>query len=235
MPEQLLSRRPEGKRTTRKVEPIAAHPTPWYQRALILIAIAAGGALLGNLGSQLTAYLLIRPSGPATGAANGSTLLSNAPSLAARLNQIDQHLASRDFGTALLLCDEALAIYFSNSQVQIRRQRAEGELHNRFRYQMFEQAAARRNYAASLALWSEIPADSTYKVRATQELPTVRSHFVGERLSDAQTAQRLGQCNEARTYADSVLAIDRASVAARAVLDQCGAGGGSAPAGSRTE
>lgn len=239
MAEQLLSRRPESNRTTRKVEPIPLNRTnpPWYQRAVMLVLIAGGGAVVGHLGSQLTARLLsgrtaatavgtARPGGPVP------TLLSAAPTLSERLIEIDQHLSGRDFGTAFLLCDEALLLFPSENQVLMRRQRAEDELHNRFRYQMFEQAATRRNYTAAVALYNEIPADSTYKLRAMQELPAIRSHIVGEKLSAAQTAARLGECSEARLYANGVLAIDGSSVAARAVLEQCPANRGAAAAGA---
>jgi hypothetical protein len=229
MAEQLLSRRPESNRTTRKVEPISLiRPNPpWYQRVVMLILIAGGGAVVGHLGSQLTSRLLSgrsvtlpqRPGGVAP------SLLSAAPSLSERLIEIDQHLSGRDFGTALLLCDEALTMFPSENQVLVRRQHAEDELHNRFRYQMFEQAATRRNYTAAVALYNEIPADSTYKLRAMQELPALRSHIVGEKLSSAQTAAKLGECSEARLYAGGVLAIDGASLAARAVLEQCPATG----------
>jgi hypothetical protein len=235
MAEQLLSRRPENNRTTRKVEPIPLHapPSRWYQRILLLLVIAVGGALVGHLGSQLTSRLLsdrtvAQPALPHGGV---SAALSEAATVSDRLLEIDQHMGNRDFGTALLLCDEALAFFPGDSQLQGRRQHAEDELHNRFRYQMFEQAAARRNYAAALALFNEIPADSLYKFRATQELPSVRSHLVGERLTAAQTAVKLGQCNEARVYAEGVLALDSSSSSARAVLAQCPAPQAAAPAG----
>lgn len=239
MAEQLLSRRPEHNRSTRKVEPIPLHAqrVPWYQRVALLTLIAVGGAVVGHLGSQLTARLLagraaprLLPSGPGVVAAS----LSSANSLSDRLVEIDEHMSNRDFGTALLLCDEALTLFPGDNQLQGRRQHAEDELHNRFRYQMFEQASARRNYAAALALFNEIPADSLYKFRAAQDLPSVRSHLVGERLAAAQSAAKLGQCNEARVYAESILVLDAASVSARAVLDQCPARP-AAPAGGKTE
>lgn len=237
MAEQLLSRRPENNRTTRKVEPIPLNQTspPWYQRIVMLVLIAGGGAVVGHLGSQLTARLL---SGRSAGAitalqqrpGGAPALLSAATTLSERLIEIDQHLAGRDFGTAFLLCDEALLLFPSENQVLVRRQHAEDELHNRFRYQMFEQAASRRNYTAAVALYNEIPSDSTYKLRAMQELPAIRSHIVGEKLSAAQTAAKLGECGEARLYANGVLAIDGSSLAARAVLEQCPAKAGAAPA-----
>lgn len=227
MADQLLSRRAESKRTTRKVEPHIQREKgqPWYHRVLLLTVIAVGGAMVGHLGSQLTARLIAgrstqrHPGGGEAGAASG--LLSMATSVSERLLEIDQHMSTRDFGTALLLCDEALALFPGDNQLQGRRQHAEDELHNRFRYQMFQQAAARRNYAAALALFNEIPADSLYKSRATQELPSVRSHLVGEWLSTAQLAARLGQCAEARAYAAGVLALDKASASAHAVMEQC--------------
>ncbi len=225
MTEQLLSRRPEHNRTTRKVEPISARSAgpAWYMRVLLLVIIALGGALVGHIGSQVTAHLLssraVTPRSQASSSV--SSLLSLAQSVPERLLEIDQHMSNRDFGTALLLCDEALTLFPGDTQLQGRRQRTEDELKNRFRYQMFEQAAARRNYAAALALWNEIPAESMYKARAMQALSRVRSHFMGERLAIAQAAARLGQCGEARLYAASVLALDSTSVSAHAVLDQC--------------
>lgn len=225
MAEQLLSRRPESNRTTRKVEPISLRPkpAPWYQRVLLLALIAVGGALVGHLGSQLFARLLAGRSPAVVGSGTGRVIasLSAATSVSDRLIEIDQHMQNRDFGTALLLCDEALALYPGDNQLLGRRQHAEDELHNRFRYQMFQQAAGKRNYSAALALFSEIPADSMYKSRAMQELPSVRSHAVGDWLTAAQSAVRLGQCAEARVYAAGVLSLDNGSAPAKAVMDQC--------------
>lgn len=228
MAEQLLSRRPENNRTTRKVEPISLRPRggPWYQRILILVVIAGGGALVGHLGSQLMARLLTGRQPGAGLAGNGArpgvvASLSAATTVSDRLIEIDQHMQNRDFGTALLLCDEALWLFPGEGQLLARRQHAEDELHNRFRYQMFQSAAAKRNYSAALALFNEIPAESMYKTRAMQELPSVRSHAVGDWLASAQMAVKLGQCAEARVYAQGVLSLDSGSVPAKAIMDQC--------------
>lgn len=198
----------------------------WHQRALLLMLIAVGGAVVGHVGSQLLARFLSARApvqGPTYSSAKrgDSAPLSGASSSAERLREIDTHLRNRDFGTALLLCDEAQGLFPGDRELLGRRQRAEDELHNRFRYQMFEQAAARRHYAAALALFNEIPADSAYKLRAAQALASVRSHFISEWLATAETAARLGQCNEARLYAAEILSIDGANVAARAVMAEC--------------
>ena len=224
MADQLLTRRPETTRTTRKVEPISLRPprAPAYQRILLLGVIAVAGALVGHFGSQLFARLLAGRAPVAPYGRPGIVAsLSGATSVSDRLIEIDQHMQNRDFGTALLLCDEALALYPGDNQLLGRRQHAEDELHNRFRYQMFQQAAGKRNYSAALALFSEIPADSMYKSRAMQELPSVRSHAVGDWLAAAQSAVRLGQCAEARVYATGVLNLDSGSAPARAVMEQC--------------
>src|SRR3569832_1709755 len=98
MAEQLLSRRPENNRTTRKVEPISLRPrsAPWYQRILLLAVIAVGGALVGHLGSQLMARLLSdRPPASAllgSGRSGVIASLSAATSESDRLIEIDLHM-----------------------------------------------------------------------------------------------------------------------------------------------
>ncbi len=60
MPEQLLNRRSEAPRVTLKVKRLSQEPapSPWPKRLALLLAVAVGGALLGQLGSAVVSRML---------------------------------------------------------------------------------------------------------------------------------------------------------------------------------
>jgi len=188
----------------------------------LTILIAFGGAVLGSLGSQVVAYLTAERAapGPATARA-ASGLLSKATGAPERLAEIDQALQSRDFGTALLFAEEGLRLYPGDGQFNAKRQRAEDEIQNRFRYQALQSALTRQNFAAAMALFDEIQADSAFKLKATQELGTAREHFIAEQLRDGQAAARLALCAEAKSSAQAVLTLDSSNASARTLLTEC--------------
>lgn len=229
MAEQLLSRRPEKVRATTKVEPVPLRGMQsWTSRPVMLVAVAVAGAVLGHLLSQIAAHWLAdRPTTPSALrplAAHGErgAPLSVASSAADRMMEIERALDSRDFTLALLLTEEALLAFPGDTQFLAKRQRAEDELHNRFRYQTFQGAVSRQNYAAAMALFNEIPADSVMKFKATQDLRPVRDQYITEQLAAAQAAAKLGQCTEARTYAQAVLNLDSGNQDALTLSNQCG-------------
>lgn len=223
MAEQLLTRRSEAPRVTLKVQRVAQPTTasPWPRRLLLLLGVAVGGAILGQLGSSLLSNMLQGQS--------SSSIVTRAVSLADRKAEIEGVLLSRDSSAALLLIDDALAHFPNEPQLLTLRRRTEEEVRNRFRYQAFEQLLAKRNYAAAMALFDEIGTDSPYRHRAAQELPTLRARLVAEQFEAAQVAAKLGQCAEARLLASRVQALDPSHVGARALGENCGAD----PAASR--
>lgn len=220
MAEQLLTRRSEAPRVTLKVQRVAnpSAASPWPRRLLLLLAVAVGGAILGQLGSTVLSRML-----QANRAGGSSSIVTRAMSLAERQAEIEGLLLSRDSSAALLLIDDALAHFPNDPQLVALRRRTEDELRNRFRFQSFELLVAKRNYAAALALYDEISADSPYRHRAAQELPVLRARYVAEQIEAAQIAAKLGQCAEARLLASRVQAIDPAHAGARAIEGSCGA------------
>lgn len=213
----------EQSRPTTKVVPISARTPPaWTSRWKVLVVVGLGGALLGHLGSQLAGYALSDRGGRGSGKGERGALLSTAGSAADRLAEVERALQSREFGVSLLLAEEALRIYPGDQQIQAKRQRAEDEMQNRFRYQSFETAVSHHNDAAAMALFAEIPADSAFKFRATQEVRAVRERLLGGHLRTAQTAARLNQCAEARAYAQAALTLDSNNQAALTLLQECG-------------
>lgn len=224
MADKPLPKRTDQQRPTAKVEPL---PRPGrlglrVSGGMLTILIAFGGAVLGSLGSQVVAFLTSErtPSAAAPGRAV-SGLLSKAATAADRLLEIDQLLQSRDFGTALLFCEEGLRLYPGDTRFNAKRQRAEEEIQNRFRYQTMQSAMSRLNFAAAMALFEEISADSTYKLKATQELSAARDQYIAELLRDGQAAAKLALCSEAKTSAQAVLALDSSNAAARTLLAEC--------------
>jgi hypothetical protein len=198
---------------------------------VLTVIIALGGAVLGSLGSQIVAYLTVDrqanstsgvgPGGAGTAGHPVSGLLSKAGAAADRLQEIEQALQNRDFGTALLLSEEGLRLYPGDTQFNAKRQRAEDEIQNRFRYQTLQSAITRQNFVAALALYDEIPAESSFKLKATEDLGTAREQYIAEQLRDAQTAAKLAQCSEAKASAQAVLAVDSNNSPAKIVLAEC--------------
>lgn len=221
MPEQLLNRRSETPRVTLKVQRLASEPakSPWPKRILLLLAVAVGGALLGQLGSALLSRLL------GGGSNGGGSVVTRAATLPERLAEIDALLVSRDTGAALVLIDDALARFPNEAQLTALRRRAEDELKNRFRYQAFELLLAKRNFGGAMALFEEISADSPYRHRAAQELPTVRARYIAEQLDAGQAAAKLGQCPEARLLAARIQALEPSHSGARELIETCAADG----------
>lgn len=204
----------------------------------LTILVALGGAALGSLGSQLVALITSSqhrdaagtgttespgPSASATSSSGSVGLLSKAPSAAERFVEIEQALQSREFTTALLLAEEGLRLYPGDTQFNVKRQRAEEELQNRFRLQAFELAVERQNYPAALALFEEVSADSSYKTKATEALAHVRTKYIESQLTIAQNAMQLSQCAEARAFAQEVLAQDSSNQQAKLIVSECAA------------
>lgn len=205
-----------------KVQRLASEParSPWPKRLALLLAVAVGGALLGQLGSAVVSRLL----GGSPGNSSGS-VVTRAATLPERLGEIDGLLAHRDTGAALVLIDDGLARFPNDPQLNALRRRADDELKNRFRYQAFEQLLAKRNFGGALALFDEISADSPYRHRAAQELPTLRARYVAEQLDAGLAAAKLGQCPEARQIAGRIQAIEPSHSGARELIEACSADG----------
>jgi hypothetical protein len=227
-----LPKRSDQQRHTTKIEPISK--SGWLGLKVsggtltLLIAIALGGAVLGSLGSQVVAYLASDHQGGGAAGAGGTApgsaatgLLSKASGAADRLLEIDQALQGRDFGTALLLADEGLRLYPGDQQFHAKRQRAEDEIQNRFRYQTLESAITRQNFVAAMAIFEEIPAESTFKAKAKDDLDAARDQYIAEQLRDALTAAKLSLCSEAKSSAQTVLNLDSNNAGARAILSDC--------------
>lgn len=226
MADKPLPKRTDQQRPTAKVEPL---PRPGrfgfkVSGITLTILIALGGAVLGSLGSQVVAFLTTDHAASSTGpggARSVSGLLSKGASATDRLLEIDQLLQSRDFGSALLFCEEGLRLYPGDTRFNAKRQRAEEEIQNRFRYQTMQSAIGRLNFAAAMALYEEISADSTFKLKATQELGTARDQYIAEQLRDGEAAVKLAQCSEAKACAQAVLDLDKDNAAAHGLLAQC--------------
>lgn len=190
----------------------------------LTILIALGGAVLGSLGSQVVAFFTSAAERSSNSAVQGravSGLLSKGATAPDRLLEIDQLLQSRDFGTALLFCEEGLRLYPGDTRFNAKRQRAEEEIQNRFRYQSMQSAIGRLNFAAAMALYEEISADSTFKLKATQELGSARDQYIAEQLRDGEAAAKLAQCSEAKACAQAVLNLDKDNAAARTLVAEC--------------
>ena len=218
-----LPKRADQQRNTTKVEPL---PRPGrfnlkVSGGVLTLLIALGGAVLGSLGSQVVAFLTAErtPSGTAGSAATG--LLSKLTTAGERLFEIDQALQAGEFGTALLFAEEGQRIFPGDPRFAGKQKRAEDEIQNRFRYQTMQAAIARLNFAAAMALFEEIPADSAFKGRASQDLGKAREQYIAEQLRDGQAAAKLALCDEAKSCAQAVLTVDSDNTTARSLIAEC--------------
>lgn len=214
--------------------------SPLWGRAGILLLVGVGGAVLGHLGSQVAAVLSQKPQvaeaggpgGHGQGGPSGPAVVSvpseaNAKQAAERLVEVEQLLAAREFGPALLLADQLQAQYPGDPRFAAQRKRADDELRNRFRFQTFEQAMTHRNYPAALSLYDEISSDSVFKLKATKEVRVARERLVVSLVGEAEAASRLGRCEIARAYAERALSV----LGPIAVTADSGAPAPSAPSG----
>ena len=103
-----------------------------------------------------------------------------------------------------------------------KRQRAEEEIQNRFRYQTLQTALTRQNFSAAMALFDEIQAASIFKFKAKEDLGSAREQYIAEQLRDGQVAAKLALRAEAKTSAQAVLTLDSSNAAARTLLADCG-------------
>jgi hypothetical protein len=189
---------------------------------VLTLLIALGGAVLGSLGSQVVAFFTAERTSPAGTRGQAATgLLSKAATPGERLFEIDQALQAGEFGTALLFAEEGQRLYPGDPRFAGKQKRAEDEIQNRFRYQTMQAAIARLNFAAAVALFDEIPADSAFKGKASQDLGKAREQYIAEQLRDGQTAVKLALCDEAKTCAQAVLTVDSDNTTARSLIAEC--------------
>ena len=85
-----------------------------------------------------------------------------------------------------------------------------------------QSAIGRLNFAAAMALYEEITADSTFKLKATQELGSARDQYIAEQLRDGEAAMKLALCSEAKACAQAVLNLDKDNAAAHTLVAECG-------------
>ena len=221
--DKALPKRADQQRNTTKVEPL---PRPGrfglkVSGGMLTLLIALGGAVLGSLGSQVVAFLTAERTSPAGTGSAATGLLSKAATAGERLFEIDQALQAGEFGTALLFAEEGQRLYPGDPRFAGKQKRAEDEIQNRFRYQTMQAAIARLNFAAAVALFDEIPADSAFKGKASQDLGKAREQYIAEQLRDGQTAVKLALCDEAKTCAQAVLTVDSDNTTARSLIAEC--------------
>ena len=109
------------------MERVSPSTMEWPKRLLVLLGVAVGGALLGQLGSSLFTSVSSR------GGGGSASVLTRAGSLPERQAEIDALLGNRDYGAALLLIDEALLRFPGDAGLAAQKRRVEEEIKNRFR------------------------------------------------------------------------------------------------------
>ena len=104
---------------------------------------------------------------------------------------------------------------------QVLRRRVDAERLGAMAFAEFDEAANTKNYAAAMARYDQIPADSVYKRRAKARFEEARTLLVAEHLSSAEQARAAGRCADVRTEAAAVARLDPKNTVGREMVRLC--------------
>ena len=116
---------------------------------------------------------------------------------------------------------------------QVLRRRVDAERLGAMAFAEFDEAANTKNYAAAMARYDQIPADSVYKRRAKARYEEARTLLVAEHLSSAEQARSAGRCADVRTEAAAVARLDPKNTVGREMVRLCRPARPEAAAGPR--
>jgi pSer/pThr/pTyr-binding forkhead associated (FHA) protein len=88
-------------------------------------------------------------------------------------------------------------------------------------YARFDEAASAKDYAAVVAGYAQIPADSVYKKRALPQYDEARGALIAQHTTAAEQARSEGRCADMRVEAGQVLRLDPKNVQVRELSKLC--------------
>jgi hypothetical protein len=88
-------------------------------------------------------------------------------------------------------------------------------------FAQFDEAAGAKDYAAEVAGYAQIPADSVYKKRAQPRYEEARAQVIAQHTSAAEKARTEGRCADVRSEAGQVLRLDPKNTLVRDLARFC--------------
>jgi tetratricopeptide (TPR) repeat protein len=129
--------------------------------------------------------------------------------------------ANEKWDEALAAASKAVATVPDSSEAAELRKLAEDEKGNAERFATLKEAADKSNFEAVLRGAGEIPETSVYKERASALEKSARAEYIKLHAEAASSKASVGACDEAKSEAELVLAVDRGNKAARWIVSRC--------------
>jgi pSer/pThr/pTyr-binding forkhead associated (FHA) protein/tetratricopeptide (TPR) repeat protein len=129
--------------------------------------------------------------------------------------------ASEKWDEALAAANKACAAAPDSNEAAELRKLAEDEKGNAERFAALKEAADKSNFEAVLRGAGEIPETSVYKERASVLEKSARAEYVKLHVDAASGKASVGACDEAKSEAELVLAVDRNNKTAHWIVGRC--------------
>jgi pSer/pThr/pTyr-binding forkhead associated (FHA) protein/tetratricopeptide (TPR) repeat protein len=129
--------------------------------------------------------------------------------------------ASEKWDEALVAANKAVAAAPDSSEAAELRKLAEDEKGNAERFAALKEATDKSNFEAVLRGAGEIPETSVYKERASVLEKSARAEYVKLHVDAASSKASVGACDEAKSEAELVLAVDRNNKTAHWIVGRC--------------
>jgi pSer/pThr/pTyr-binding forkhead associated (FHA) protein/tetratricopeptide (TPR) repeat protein len=129
--------------------------------------------------------------------------------------------ANEKWDEALAAASKAVAMVPDSSEAAELRKLAEDEKGNAERFATLKEAADKSNFEAVLRGAGEIPETSVYNERASALEKSARAEYIKLHAEAASSKASVGACDEAKSEAELVLAVDRGNKAARWIVSRC--------------
>ncbi|HJX62534.1 MAG TPA: FHA domain-containing protein [Polyangia bacterium] len=129
--------------------------------------------------------------------------------------------ANEKWDEALAAASKAVATAPDSSEAAELRKLVEDEKGNAERFATLKEAADKANFEAVLRAAGEIPETSVYKERASDLEKSARADYIKLHVDEASSKASVGACDEARSEAGLVLAVDRGNKTARWIVNRC--------------
>jgi pSer/pThr/pTyr-binding forkhead associated (FHA) protein len=160
------------------------------------------------------------PAAPAPAAAAPVTATDPAGLLAAATKAI----GGEDWETARVALDRLGTQQMDPSmrkQALALGRRVDTERRGATAFARFDEAQVAKNYAAAVARYGDIPADSVYRARAKDRYEETRVLLASSHMSALQQALSAGRCAEVRQEADEIVRLDPQNKSAREMVSLC--------------
>ncbi|HEY6477296.1 MAG TPA: FHA domain-containing protein, partial [Polyangia bacterium] len=128
----------------------------------------------------------------------------------------DWETARADLGRIAAVDDPALRREASALDRRVQSERQAATL-----FAQFDEAVSAKNYAAALAGYEQIPADSVYKRRARPRYEEARTLLVAEKMAVAEKDRAEGRCAEVRQEAAEIIRVDPKNMLIRDLSRLC--------------